>query len=73
MTRTTRKLRVVHTTKYTYDRPVERSVHKLRVCPMYDRNQRVLSHTLTIDLQAPTLELEDIFANRVTRFEITAP
>ncbi len=73
MTRTTRKLRVVHTTKYTYDRPVERSVHKLHLCPMYDWGQRVLSHALTIDTQAPSVELEDISGNWVTCFEITAP
>lgn len=73
MTQTTRKLRVVHTTRYTYDRPVERSVHKLHLCPMYDWDQRVLSHTLTIDPQAPTVEIEDVFGNWVTRFEITTP
>ncbi|WP_437965441.1 transglutaminase family protein [Sorangium sp. So ce260] len=73
MTQATRKLRVVHTTRYTYDRPVERSVHKLHLCPMYDWHQRVLSHTLTIDPQAPTVALEDVFGNWVTRFEITAP
>ncbi|XXX74271.1 transglutaminase family protein [Sorangium sp. So ce134] len=73
MIQTTRKLRVVHTTRYTYDRPVERSVHKLHLCPRGDRDQRVLSHTLTLDPRAPTVEREDAFGNLVTRFEITSP
>ncbi|WP_437753304.1 transglutaminase family protein [Sorangium sp. So ce1389] len=70
---TSRKLRVVHTTTYTYDRPVERSVHKLHLCPMYDWDQRVLSHTLSIAPEVPTVEFEDVFGNRATRFEITTP
>ncbi|XYH95182.1 transglutaminase family protein [Sorangium sp. So ce1128] len=70
---TSRKLRVAHTTTYTYNRPVERSVHKLHLCPMNDRDQRVLSHTLTIDPEVPTAEFEDVFGNRATRFEVTTP
>ncbi|KYF90079.1 hypothetical protein BE17_48030 [Sorangium cellulosum] len=70
---TSRKLRVVHTTTYTYDRPVERSVHKLHLCPMVDWDQRVLSHTLAIDPEVPTVEFEDGFGNRATRFEVAAP
>ncbi|KYF50428.1 hypothetical protein BE08_07885 [Sorangium cellulosum] len=70
---TTRKLRVVHTTRYTYDRPVERSAHELHLRPMGDGDQRVLSHTLTLDPAVPTAELEDAFGNRITRFEITSP
>ncbi|WP_437731563.1 transglutaminase family protein [Sorangium sp. So ce1335] len=70
---TTRTLRVVHTTRYTYDRPVERSAHDLHLRPVDDGDQRVLSHTLTLDPAVPTVELEDAFGNRVTRFEITSP
>ncbi|WP_438015245.1 transglutaminase N-terminal domain-containing protein [Sorangium sp. So ce315] len=73
MPTTTRKLRVVHTTRYTYDRPVERSAHELHLRPMGDGDQRVLSHTLTLDPAVPTAELDDAFGNRITRFEITSP
>lgn len=73
MTHTIRKLRVVHTTRYTYDRPVERSVHKLHLCPVFDWDQRVLSHTLTLQPDVPTLRFEDVFGNWVNRFEITTP
>jgi transglutaminase-like putative cysteine protease len=69
----TRKLRVVHTTRYAYDKPVERSVHKLRLCPTNDWDQRVLSNTLTLSPKAPTVEFEDVFGNWVTQFELTTP
>jgi transglutaminase-like putative cysteine protease len=73
MPQTIRKLRVVHTTKYTYDHPVERSVHRMILCPMYDWDQRVISSTLKIDPEVDTVEFEDVFGNWVTRFEITTP
>jgi transglutaminase-like putative cysteine protease len=73
MPTTIRKLHILHTTRYTYDRPVERSVHKLHLCPIYDWDQRVLSHKLTLAPEAPTVEFEDVFGNWVTRFEIATP
>jgi transglutaminase-like putative cysteine protease len=84
MSQAIRKLRVVHTTTYTYDRPVERSVHKLHLCPIHDWDQEVLSHELTItptlatpppagDVAVPTNEIEDVFGNWVTTFELTTP
>jgi transglutaminase-like putative cysteine protease len=73
MAQTIRKLRVVHTTRYTYDKPVQRSVHKLHLCPINDWDQRVLAHTLTIKPEAPNLEFEDVFGNWVTTFEISDP
>ena len=85
MTQATRKLRVVHTTRYSYDRPVERSLHKLHLCPIYDWDQQVLTHTLTIapglatgpspaaDPIVETNDIEDVFGNWVTTFELTAP
>lgn len=70
---TVRKLRVTHTTRYTYDRPIERSSHKLRLCPMNDWDQRVLAHTLTVHPEAPTVEYEDVFGNWVTQLELVEP
>jgi transglutaminase-like putative cysteine protease len=69
----TRKLRVTHTTRYTYDHPIQRSFHKLRLCPINDWDQRVLAHTLTIKPHAPTVEYEDVFGNWLTQVEITEP
>ncbi len=70
---TTRRLRVTHTTRYSYDRPILRSVHKLRLCPVSERNQRVLSHKLTIHPDVPIVEYEDVFGNWVAQIEIDAP
>ncbi|APR79563.1 Transglutaminase-like enzyme [Minicystis rosea] len=73
MGETIHKLRVVHTTRYLYDSPVERSVHKLHLHPIDDRQQRVLSHTLTLCPDVPVTRFEDVFGNWVTAFEINAP
>lgn len=73
MSHTIRKLRVLHTTKYTYDKPVQRSVHKLHLCPINDWDQRVLAHTLTIKPEVSTLEFEDVFGNWATTFELNDP
>jgi transglutaminase-like putative cysteine protease len=69
----TRKLRVIHTMRYTYDHPIQRSFHKLRLCPINDWDQRVLAHSLTITPHAPTVEFEDVFGNWLTQVEITEP
>ena len=73
MTIILRKLRVLHTTRYDYDTSVERSVHRLHLCPINDWDQKVLAHTLTLRPDVPTLQHEDVFGNRVTTFEITTP
>src|SRR5262249_32166978 len=73
MIQTIRKLRVVHTTRYTYDKPVERSVHKLHLCPVNDWDQKVLTHALTIKPTVESNEFEDVFGNWVTKFEINTP
>jgi transglutaminase-like putative cysteine protease len=67
------KLRVVHTTRYSYDKPVERSLHKLHVCPVDDRDQRLLAHTLTVEPSVPVLPFEDVFGNSVSTFELGVP
>jgi transglutaminase-like putative cysteine protease len=73
MTQIIRKLRVVHTTRYTYDVPVARSVHRLHLCPINDWDQKVLAHSLTLTPDMETNEYEDVFGNWVTTFEINTP
>jgi transglutaminase-like putative cysteine protease len=68
-----RTLRVRHTTRYTYDQPVARSVHRLHLRPIFDHRQRVVSHTLAITPDAPRVEFEDVFGNWSTRFELGLP
>jgi transglutaminase-like putative cysteine protease/predicted glutamine amidotransferase len=65
---------VVHRTVYKYQRPVERSKHTLRLVPAHDGLQSVLSSALTISVPTSrSREYEDVFGNRVRRFEIDTP
>jgi transglutaminase-like putative cysteine protease len=68
-----RTLRVRHVTRYTYDHPVTRSIHRLHLRPVTDWRQRVLAHTLSISPEAPIVEYEDVFGNWSTRFELNHP
>src|SRR3954468_17375617 len=68
-----RLLRVRHVTHYAYDHPVLRSVHRLHLRPVTDSRQRVVSHTLQIQPEAPLVEYEDVFGNWSTRFELDQP
>ncbi len=74
-----RQLEIVHHTVYRYKRPVERSTHNLRLVPMQDHLQRLLSHTLTVTVDGQPLstpqsaEYEDVFGNRAQRLLIERP
>lgn len=64
---------VVHRTIYKYERPVERSLHVLRLSPIHDRLQAVHRHELTISVPHQARDYEDVFGNRVRRIEIDSP
>ena len=64
---------VVHRTIYKYTKPVERSQHLLRLTPVHDRMQAVLSHQLTISVPYQGRDYEDVFGNRVRRIAIESP
>jgi transglutaminase-like putative cysteine protease/predicted glutamine amidotransferase len=65
---------VVHRTAYKYGKPVERSKHVLRLVPVHDRLQSLVSSELTISVPASeTREYEDVFGNHVRRFEVDTP
>jgi transglutaminase-like putative cysteine protease len=68
-----RVLQVRHTTHYTYDRPVQRSSHRLRLRPIADHKQRLLDYTLRVEPEVAQIEYEDVFGNFVTRFDISTP
>jgi len=68
-----RCLRVRHATHYQYDRPIERSAHRLHLRPQQNGTQRVLDYNLTINPEVAAVEFEDVFGNRTTRFEVTQP
>src|SRR3954449_4882499 len=73
MHKATRRLRIRHKTSYTYDAPVQRSVHRLHLRPMDDWKQTVVSYALDIKPRVPVVEFEDVFGNWATRFEVPEP
>ncbi|HEY6050595.1 MAG TPA: class II glutamine amidotransferase, partial [Thermoanaerobaculia bacterium] len=58
---------VLHRTVYRYTKPVERSVHLLRLFPAHDRLQTVHSSTLTTSVEGGQRDFDDVFGNRVRR------
>ena len=73
MLRSTRRLRVRHTTRYAYDAPIQRSQHRLHLRPVDDWKQNLLSYDLTVTPKVPVIEFEDVFGNRTQRFEVNEP
>jgi transglutaminase-like putative cysteine protease len=65
-----RVLSVVHETVYRYERPVELSMHHLRLRPVHDAGQDLLEHALDVTPAGIRGEYEDVFGNQVTRLEI---
>ena len=68
-----RRYRVVHRTTYRYREPVERSTHLFRLAPIDDRLQKLLSHELTVSVDGPYRDFEDVFGNRARRLEVEVP
>ncbi|AFE06965.1 hypothetical protein COCOR_06510 [Corallococcus coralloides DSM 2259] len=68
-----RVMDVLHRTVYRYDRPVERSSHLLRLTPMHDRLQSLLSHEVKLSVGVTRSEYEDVFGNRVRRAVVDTP
>ncbi len=69
-----RTLDVVHRTVYRYAQPVERSKHVIRLLPVHDRLQTLRSSQLTVSVpKSQEREYDDVFGNRVLRFEVDTP
>jgi transglutaminase-like putative cysteine protease len=68
-----RRFRIRHITKYQYAQPIERSVHRLHLRPIYDWKQRVLDYKMTFQPEAVGVEYEDAFGNFTSRHESTQP
>jgi transglutaminase-like putative cysteine protease/predicted glutamine amidotransferase len=69
----TKRLEVVHRTVYRYSQPVQQSMHVLRLIPMHDRLQTLLSNTLTLSVEGQAREYDDVFGNRVRRVRVDTP
>jgi transglutaminase-like putative cysteine protease/predicted glutamine amidotransferase len=61
---------ITHKTVYRYSQEVERSQHVLRLTPVHDKLQQLVSHDLTVSVPAGTREYEDVFGNRVRRLTV---
>jgi transglutaminase-like putative cysteine protease/predicted glutamine amidotransferase len=59
----TRILETVHTTRYTYEKAVEHSAHTLRLRPLSDSAQQLLSWDLEMTPEGRWHEFEDVFGN----------
>jgi transglutaminase-like putative cysteine protease/predicted glutamine amidotransferase len=68
-----RRMEVVHRTSYRYDKPVERSSQVLRLTPIHDRLQSVLSHAIELSVDGKSRDYDDVFGNRTRRVEIDTP
>jgi transglutaminase-like putative cysteine protease len=70
--RPSRILRISHTTRYDYERPVDRSSHRLLLRPVQDRNQTLIDYSLNLYPYVDTIEYEDVFGNAAIGVEIDA-
>ncbi len=68
-----RVFEIVHRTVYRYSQAIERSQHVLRLTPIHDRLQNVLSHQLSVSVAAVSRDYEDVFGNRVRRLTVESP
>jgi len=64
---------ITHRTTYRYTKPIERSMHILRLTPYSDRLQRLLSHELQISVAGQSRDYDDVFGNRVKRLTVESP
>ena len=65
----TRTLAVTHETVYRYSQPVAASNHILRLRPVHDASQAVLSFRLDVDPAGRLSQFEDLFGNLAHHFE----
>ena len=73
MLRSTRRLRIRHTTHYAYDKPISRSVHRLHLRPIDDWRQNLLLYQLKVEPHVPVIQYEDVFGNWSQRFDVNEP
>ena len=67
-----RLLHVEHETTYNYARPVERSVHTLRLQPVSDAQQQLLAYELSISPEGNRRDYEDVFGNRAAQLKLSS-
>lgn len=68
-----RILDIIHTTKYTYEFPVNLSKHNIRMKPIVDPKQRILNYDLSISVACEKEEYTDVFGNDVVFLKTKEP
>jgi transglutaminase-like putative cysteine protease/predicted glutamine amidotransferase len=68
-----RTLTIQHRTHYAYERPVERSSHRLLLLPVEGRDQQVVDFDLSLQPPVATSLYEDVFGNHALSIEIEQP
>ncbi|WP_420861211.1 transglutaminase family protein [Algirhabdus cladophorae] len=64
------KLKISHTTTYSYDAPVNYGLQQLRLTPVSSPQQRVLDWSVAIDGGAPELTFNDQYKNHTTLVQV---
>jgi len=67
------QLRVVHTTRFTYDGPAVASYNQARLTPVTTPEQIVVHSRLEVSPKPWTYDYRDYFGNHVTAFEVVDP
>jgi transglutaminase-like putative cysteine protease len=67
------RLRISHTTTFTYDEPVSEAFMEMRLTPLNVGGQRCESFRLTTDPHGEVRGYSDRFGNRVRHFDTLAP
>lgn len=64
---------IVHETEYTYEQPVDRSKHLLRLQPIDDQVQELVQSTLELSADCEKVLFEDVFGNHAIHLNIFKP
>ncbi len=67
------RLRIEHTTTFTYDQPVSEAYTEMRLRPLDDNGQHCLAFSLITEPRDETLRYKDRFGNDVRHFDVIQP
>ena len=65
--------KIIHITKYEYDRPVKESLNEVRIFPYPCAEQEVLQHDLHITAQPDVFVFTDYWGNKAGTFNVLPP
>lgn len=67
------RLRITHTTTFTYDKPISEAHTEVRMKPIDGYGQRCVSFTLSVEPQSDVFHYADLRGNDVRYFEVLPP